>query len=66
VKASEIREMTDEELVSQEQDLGRALLNLKIQFSTGQLTNTSQLKLTKRDLARVKTVLRERRLVKKQ
>ena len=66
MKASDIREMTDEELVSQEQDLARALLNLKIQFSTGQLTNTSQLKLTKRDLARVKTVLRERRLVKKQ
>jgi len=66
MRASEIREMTDEELVSQEQDLGRALFNLKIQFSTGQLTNTAQLKLTQRDLARVKTVLRERRLVKKQ
>jgi large subunit ribosomal protein L29 len=65
MKASEVREMTDEELKSQEQDLGRALLNLQIQHATGQLTNTAQVKLTRRDLARVKTVLRERRLVKK-
>ena len=65
MNASEIREMTDEELRSQEQELARALLNLRIQYATGQLTNTAQLKLTKRDLARVKTVLRERRLVKK-
>lgn len=62
MRASEIREMTDEELKSQEQELRRALQNLRIQFATGQLTNTAQLKLTRRDLARVKTVLRERGL----
>ncbi|OGP58211.1 MAG: 50S ribosomal protein L29 [Deltaproteobacteria bacterium RBG_13_61_14] len=62
MKASEIREMTDDELKSQEQELKRALQNLRIQFATGQLTNTAQLKLSKRDLARVKTVLKERGL----
>jgi len=66
MRASEIREMTDDELVGQEQELKRALQNLRIQFATGQLTNTAQLKLTKRDLARVKTVLKERGLAKKQ
>jgi large subunit ribosomal protein L29 len=65
MNASEIREMTDEELRSQEQELARALLNLRIQYATGQLTNTAQLKLTKRDLARVKTILQERRLHEK-
>ena len=62
MKASEIREMTDEELRGQEAELSRALMNLKIQFATGQLANTAQLKTAKRDLARVKTVLGERRL----
>ncbi len=60
MKAAEIRDMTDDELFSKEEDLIRASFNLKIQQVTGQLENTSQVKATKRDLAKVKTIIKER------
>jgi large subunit ribosomal protein L29 len=60
MKAAEIRDMTDDELFNKEKDLARATFNLKIQHATGQLENTSQLRATKRDLARVKTIIKER------
>ena len=66
MKPNEIREMTDDELLAKESDLERAVFNLKIQFATGQLDSTSRLKTSKRDLARVKTIIRERGLHSKQ
>ncbi|MFO8058793.1 MAG: 50S ribosomal protein L29 [bacterium] len=62
MKPSEIREFTDEELLSQEAELERTVFNLRIQYATGQVENTASLKNTRRDLARVKTVLKERKL----
>ncbi len=62
MKPTEIREMTDEELMDKLKDLERAAFNLRIQHATGQLENTARLRMTRRDLARVKTVVRERGL----
>jgi large subunit ribosomal protein L29 len=59
VKAKELRELSVEELREREGELNQELFNLKIQKATGQLGNTAILGKTKRDLARVKTVLRE-------
>jgi large subunit ribosomal protein L29 len=59
VKAKELRELSVEELREREGELKQELFNLRIQKATGQLGNTAVLGKTKRDLARVKTVLKE-------
>ncbi len=61
MKASEFRDLSVEELEVKEKELAEALFNLKFQHATGQLDNTAQLKRTRRDIARVKTVLGEKR-----
>jgi large subunit ribosomal protein L29 len=61
MKANEFREMSVEELEVKEKELAEAFFNLKFQHATGQLDNTAQLKRTRRDIARVKTVLGEKR-----
>ena len=59
MKAKELRDLSAEELKEKEQELGRELFNLRFQKATGQLGNTAMLGKTKKDLARVKTVLNE-------
>ncbi len=59
VKAIELRDLGTEELREKEQELRRELFNLRFQKATGQLGNTAMLGKTKKDLARVKTVLSE-------
>ena len=59
MKAKELRDLSAEELNEKEQELGRELFNLRFQKATGQLGNTAMLGKTKRDLARVKSVLKE-------
>lgn len=59
MKAKELRELSGEELREREQGLSQELFNLRFQKATGQLGNTATLKNTRKDLARVKTVLRE-------
>lgn len=59
MKAKELRDLSGEELREKEQGLSQELFNLRFQKATGQLGNTAMLKNTRRDLARVKTVLRE-------
>ncbi len=61
MKASEFRELSVEELEVKVRELAEAFFNLKFQHATGQLDNTAQLKRTRRDIARVKTVLGEKR-----
>jgi len=61
MKASEFRELSAEELEVKVRELAEAFFNLKFQHATGQLDNTAQLKRTRRDIARVKTVLGEKR-----
>ncbi|MEA2038325.1 MAG: 50S ribosomal protein L29 [Thermodesulfobacteriota bacterium] len=58
MKAKELRELSEEQLMEKENELGQELFNLRFQKATGQLGNTAIVHKTKRDLARVKTVLR--------
>ncbi len=62
MKASEIREMNPDELVGELERLERRLFDIRTQAVTEKLEDPSQLKKTQRDIARVKTVLREREL----
>ena len=59
MKVSEIRELAPGEMQSKVDDLREALFNLRFQHGTGQLENSQKLKQTKRDIARLKTVIRE-------
>jgi large subunit ribosomal protein L29 len=58
---SELRDLSVEELEIKGQELSEALFNLKFQHATGQLDNTAQLGKTKKEIARVKTILVEKR-----
>ena len=61
MKAEKIREMSDDELRSKEKELQEQLFKLRFQKSIGQLDNALKIRETRRDIARVKTVLRQRR-----
>jgi len=60
MKGSEVREMTDAELHSREHELVEELFHLRLRRATSQLANPMKVRQTKRDLARVKTALRQR------
>ena len=60
MKVAEVRELTVDDLRLREKDLGDQLFRLRIQKSMGQLEAPLKLRLVRRDLAKVKTVLRER------
>ncbi len=60
MKAQELRDLTEEELHQKESELKRKLFTLRFQVATGQQDNTAALQETRRDIARVKTVMRER------
>ncbi|OPL07718.1 MAG: 50S ribosomal protein L29 [delta proteobacterium ML8_F1] len=62
MKAKEFRDMTGNELNTKLLDLKNELFNLRFQLATGQLDNTSKIRLVKKDIARVKTVLRDMEL----
>jgi large subunit ribosomal protein L29 len=62
MKASELRDMTTEELIRKEGELKRKEFNLRFQKVTGALDNTTEIMKTKRDIARVMTIIRERSL----
>ena len=57
-----IRNMSQAELAAEELKLKKELFNLRFQHATGQLDNPGKMKEVKRDIARVKTVLREKQL----
>lgn len=59
MKAKEIRDLSVKELEEKANELGQELFNLRFQKATGQLGNTAMIPKIKKDLARVKTVLRE-------
>lgn len=65
MKATEIRELTAEELTAKLGDLKKDLFNLRLQLATNQLENTNKITEVKRDIARVGTVLREKQLADK-
>lgn len=55
----ELRQLTAPELVEKEKQLVQELFNLRFQLGTGRLENPMQIRKTKREIARIKTVLRE-------
>lgn len=57
-----VRNMSQAELAAEELKLKKELFNLRFQHATGQLDNPGKMKEVKRDIARVKTVLREKQL----
>jgi large subunit ribosomal protein L29 len=61
MKASELRELGDAELGTRERELNDQLFRLRIQKSMGQLEAPAKMRGVRRDLARVKTVLRQKR-----
>ena len=60
-KAKELREQTDEELEGFLADKQEELFKLRFQHFTGQLENTAKIKLVRREVARAKTIMAERR-----
>lgn len=61
MKATEFRELTEDELLHKEEELKDQLFKLKFQHALGQLENAMKLKNIKKDLARIKTILREKK-----
>jgi large subunit ribosomal protein L29 len=59
MKANELRDMDPQELIEKETSLRQELFNLRFQKATGQLGNTAMIGKTKKDLARVITILNE-------
>lgn len=60
MKANELRGKNGDELQKELEGLLRAQFGLRMQLATQQLNNTSQLKKVKRDIARVRTIMREK------
>lgn len=58
---SEIREMTVNEIENKEKELSEDLFRLKFKLATGELEDTSKIKMTRRDIARLKTILKEKK-----
>ncbi len=61
-KASEIRDLTDSQILEEIDKAKQEMFNLRFQSNTGQLENPQRIKLVQRDIARYKTILREREL----
>jgi large subunit ribosomal protein L29 len=60
MKAAKLRELTDEELGKKDEELCRQLLNLRFQLGTKQIENPNKLGEVKKEIARVRTVMRAR------
>jgi large subunit ribosomal protein L29 len=60
MKAEDLRELTSEELTQKRRELKRKLFNLRFQKVSGELDNTAELAKTRKDIARVITVAREK------
>jgi large subunit ribosomal protein L29 len=61
VRASDLRTRSDDELSEQVDNLGKEIFNLRFQRASGQLENTTRVRQVRREIARIKTILGERR-----
>ncbi len=61
MKSSELRALSFEELGRKESELNQELFNLRFQLHTGHLENTARIPQVRREIARVKTILQEKR-----
>ncbi len=64
MKAKDLRQLSEGELLVKEKELGEELFNLRFQHATGQLDNVMRIPQVKRDIARLKTILKEKTLRK--
>ena len=62
MKAARIRELTHDELVRKQQETARELFDARLEAATGQLGHTHKVKLLRRQVARLQTIMREREL----
>jgi large subunit ribosomal protein L29 len=62
MRASELRNLSEAEVARKLDEAHQELFNLRFQYSTGQLKNTTRLSEVKHEIARLRTVLREREL----
>ncbi|ROO51877.1 LSU ribosomal protein L29P [Micromonospora sp. Llam0] len=62
VSAAEMRELSEEELVTKLREAKAELFNLRVQAATGQLDNNRRLQVIRREIARIYTIMREREL----
>lgn len=62
MKAAEIRKLSVAEIEEQLMEARHELLNLRFQTITGQLTDTSRVRIIRRDIARMETILREKNM----
>jgi large subunit ribosomal protein L29 len=62
LKATDLRELSDEGLVEKLREAKAELFNLRVQSATGQLDNNKRLQTVRRDIARIYTIMREREL----
>ena len=61
MKVSELRNMTTDELQKKDEALAQEIFNLRFQLHTGRLENSARLSIVKKDIARIKTILQEKR-----
>jgi large subunit ribosomal protein L29 len=61
MKAGDVRAKTDDELSGEADALGKEIFNLRFQRANGQLENTARVRQVRRDIARIKTILGQRR-----
>ena len=64
MKSEKIRNLTDEELLHQERDLNDQLFKLKFQLNMGQTESLKKIRGMRKDIARVKTIAREREMAR--
>ena len=62
MKANKFRDLSSDALLAREKELKTELFNLRFQSATGQLNNPQRISEYKKDIARVKTIIREREL----
>ncbi|MBX7209910.1 MAG: 50S ribosomal protein L29 [Verrucomicrobiaceae bacterium] len=60
MKIKELRELTVEELSTKRREIKHEMLNMRVQQQSGQLENPARLRLLRRDVARIETIISER------
>jgi len=61
MKSADVRAKTEDELEGELDQFGKEIFNLRFQRASGQLENTARMRQVRRDIARIKTILGERR-----
>jgi large subunit ribosomal protein L29 len=61
MKVNKLKDLSPDELQSKDKELTQELFNLRFQLHTGRLENSAKISAVRKDIARVKTILREKR-----